>query len=127
MSNVQFSHVDFNAPRTELHDLLNLTGAEVSINRLPAGVSVPFVHAHTENEELYVVLDGSGVVFVDGVEKAITKGDCFCIAPEGQRCLKASEQSPLTYLCLQTKVGSLSHFTMTDAVVREDFTKPSWL
>ncbi len=26
--------------RTELHDLLNLTGAEISVNTLPAGISV---------------------------------------------------------------------------------------
>mgnify|MGYP006957406699 CR=1 FL=1 len=32
--------------RTELHDALALTGAEVSINRLPAGACVPFVHSH---------------------------------------------------------------------------------
>lgn len=30
------------APRTELHDTLGLTGAEVSINQLPAGAGVPF-------------------------------------------------------------------------------------
>ena len=35
--------------RTELHDLLNLTGAEISVNELPAGASVPFVHAHKQN------------------------------------------------------------------------------
>lgn len=127
MFNIQLAHVDFDAPRTELHDLLALTGAEVSLNHLPASVSIPFVHAHTENEELYIVLDGSGVLFVDGEEKAITKGDCFRIAPQGQRCLKASDQSSLTYLCLQTKVDSLAHFTMTDAVVSENFAKPSWL
>ena len=28
-------------PRTELHDVLGLTGAEVSINHLPAGAGVP--------------------------------------------------------------------------------------
>ena len=32
-------------PRTELHDRLGLTGCEVSVNRLPAGAAVPFVHA----------------------------------------------------------------------------------
>ncbi len=32
--------------RTELHDQLSLTGAEVSINNLPAGAGVPFVHSH---------------------------------------------------------------------------------
>lgn len=33
------------APRTELHDALGLTGCEVSVNALPAGAAVPFVHA----------------------------------------------------------------------------------
>ena len=32
--------------RTELHDQLGLTGAEISINHLPAGASVPFIHSH---------------------------------------------------------------------------------
>ena len=41
--------------RGELHDLLNLTGAEVSCNTLPAGASVPFVHHHTQNEEVYLI------------------------------------------------------------------------
>ena len=34
-------------PRTELHDVLGLTGAEISINNLPTGVGVPFVHSHS--------------------------------------------------------------------------------
>ena len=29
--------------RTELHDKLSLTGAEISVNNLPAGAGVPFV------------------------------------------------------------------------------------
>ena len=36
--------------RTELHDKLGLTGAEISVNTLPAGASVPFVHAHKAND-----------------------------------------------------------------------------
>ena len=32
--------------RTELHDKLSLTGAEISVNNLPAGAGVPFVHSH---------------------------------------------------------------------------------
>ena len=42
--------------RTELHDKLGLTGAEISVNTLPAGASVPFVHAHKANEEIYFIL-----------------------------------------------------------------------
>ena len=64
------------APRTELHDKLGLTGAEVSVNRLPAGAAVPFVHAHKQNEELYGVLEGRGELWIDGevVEVKATEG-----------------------------------------------------
>ena len=46
--------------RTELHDKLSLTGAEISINHLSAGGSVPFVHWHKKNEEIYGILSGNG-------------------------------------------------------------------
>ena len=32
--------------RTELHEKLFLTGAEVSINNMAQGTSVPFIHSH---------------------------------------------------------------------------------
>ena len=42
-----------NDARTEFHNSLSLTGAEISINTLPAGANVPFVHSHKQNEEIY--------------------------------------------------------------------------
>ena len=65
--------------RQTLHDRLKLTGAEVSINTLPAGVSVPFVHAHKRNEEVYVVLEGKGMLYIDGEEFQIQAGDVLRI------------------------------------------------
>jgi len=55
-----------NEPRVELKEVLNLSGCELSINELPANVSVPFVHSHKQNEELYLVLKGGGTLFIDG-------------------------------------------------------------
>ena len=52
--------------RTELHDKLSLTGAEISINNLPAGACVPFVHAHKQNEEIYAIIAGTGKAVIDG-------------------------------------------------------------
>ena len=49
-----------------IKELLGLTGMEISMNKLPAGVSVPFYHQHRENEETYVFLKGSGQMQVDG-------------------------------------------------------------
>lgn len=127
MKNAKLQHVDMTASRTELHELLSLTGTEVSINNLPAGVSIPFVHAHTNNEELYIVLSGKGSFFVDGEEFLISEGDCLRVDPKGERCLKAADDSALRYLCIQSREGSLQGYTMSDGIISEEFKKPSWL
>ena len=127
MKNAKLQHVDMTAGRTELHELLSLSGTEVSINNLPAGVSIPFVHAHTNNEELYIVLSGKGSFFVDGEEFLISEGDCLRVDLKGERCLKAADDSALRYLCIQSRAGSLQGYTMSDGIVSEEFKKPSWL
>lgn len=127
MKNAKLQHVDMTASRTELHELLSLTGTEVSINNLPAGVSIPFVHAHTNNEELYIVLSGKGSFFVDGEEFLISEGDCLRVDPKGERCLRAADDSALRYLCIQSRAGSLQGYTMSDGIISEEFKKPSWL
>ena len=65
-----------NEGRVELHEALGLTGAEVSINQLPAGAGVPFVHSHKQNEEIYGILSGKGSVVLDGETVQLTAGDC---------------------------------------------------
>lgn len=127
MLHYQLAHIDMNEDRSELHDLLHLTGAEISYNTLPAGVSIPFVHAHTENEEIYLILEGAGLLYIDGEEIAIRRGDCFRIDPQGHRCLRADADSPLRFMCIQVRAGSLDNFTQSDAVVLQDGPKPSWL
>lgn len=111
-------------PRVELHDALRLSGCEVSINKVQAGQGVPFVHAHKENEEVYGVLSGKGELFLDDTVYALKSGDWFMIPPEGKRALRASVDSDMTYICIQTKKGSLNGFTMDDAILCED--KAPW-
>ena len=65
MANYKLVHSE-PAPRVELHEALGLTGAEVSINTVPPNGGVPFVHVHTNNEELYIVLEGKGELWIDG-------------------------------------------------------------
>lgn len=103
--------------RTELHDLLNLTGAEVSINVLPAGASVPFVHSHKENEEIYAILEGEGYAVIDGENVALKAGDWVRISQSAKRQFFASAEKSLKYICIQVKANSLGGYTMTDAVV----------
>jgi uncharacterized cupin superfamily protein len=103
--------------RVELHEALGLTGAEVSINKLPAGAEVPFVHAHKDNEEIYGVVEGAGSATIDGEEVALVAGDWLRVAPAAKRQFRAAADSAITYVCIQVKEGSLSGFTADDAVM----------
>ena len=89
MSHFQMTSIDLSAPRTELHDTLSLTSAEISCNTLPAGASVPFVHFHEKNEEIYIFLEGEGRLYVDGEERSIKAGDAFRLSPAAKRCISA--------------------------------------
>lgn len=103
--------------RVELHDKLALTGAEISLNELPAGAGVPFVHSHKENEEIYGILAGMGKAVIDGETVALAAGDWLRVAPSAKRQFFAAENSGITYLCIQVKEHSLVQFTATDAVI----------
>lgn len=102
--------------RTELHDRLSLTGAEISINNLPAGAGVPFIHSHKNNEEIYVVLAGKGRAVIDGETTELAAGDWVRISPAGKRQFFAAEDSAISFACIQVKENSLEGYTMDDAV-----------
>lgn len=103
--------------RTELHDILGLTGAEISINNLPAGAGVPFVHAHKNNEEIYAVLSGAGKAVIDGETVELAAGDWLRVAPAARRQFSAAEDSAISYICIQVKENSLEGYTADDAIV----------
>ena len=106
-----------NENRAELHEKLALTGAEISINRLPAGASVPFVHSHKNNEEIYGILSGRGKAVIDGEEIETTAGDWIKVAPSAKRRFFAADDSGIVYVCIQVRENSLEGFTADDAVV----------
>ena len=89
-----------NESRVELHETLSLTGAEISINKLPAGANVPFIHSHKNNEEIN-----------------LTTGDWLRISSAGKRQFFASKDSELTYICIQVKENSLEEFTADDGII----------
>lgn len=118
MRNFSKVHVAQDA-RTELHDLLSLTGAEVSINNLAAGAEVPFVHSHKSNEEIYVILSGKGSAVIDGEAVELSAGDWIRISPSAKRQFSAASDSAVSFACIQVKENSLGLYTMDDAVAEE--------
>ena len=106
-----------NEGRVELHEKLSLTGAEISINQLPAGAIVPFVHSHKNNEEIYGILSGKGKAVIDNETIELTAGDWLRISPAAKRQFFASQESDITYVCIQVKENSLGGFTADDAVL----------
>jgi len=94
---------------------LGLTGCEVSLNRLPAGKGMPFVHSHKQNEELYIVLGGSGIFYVDGEEFPISEGSLIRVGTAGERAWKAGDED-LYFICIQAREGSLEQATLEDGI-----------
>ena len=111
--------------RVTLNSELELTGSEISINELPAGVSVPFVHNHKRNEEVYIIISGKGQFYIDGEEFEVEEGNVIRIDPAGARCVKANDQTPIRFICIQTEAKRLVKFTENDGIPVES--KPTWL
>lgn len=103
--------------RVELHEKLALTGAEISVNKLPAGACVPFVHSHKNNEEIYGILAGKGKVIIDGEEIALAEGDWLKITPAAKRQFFAADDTGIEYVCIQVKENPPGGFTADDAIV----------
>ena len=108
-----------NDARMELHDKLQLTGAEVSVNNLPAGASVPFVHYHKKNEEIYFVTAGKGKAVIDGETVELKAGDWLSISPAGRRQLFAAADEGISYICIQVRENSLEEYTADDAGIEQ--------
>ena len=104
---------------------LSLTGSEISFNYTPAGKFTPFVHSHKLNEEVYIVVSGSGKFMVDADEFDIREGSVIRVAPAGERAIKADENEDLAYICIQAQAGSLTQATQDDGVISES--KASWM
>ena len=87
------------------------------MNRLPAGESLPFVHAHKLNEEVYLFIKGNGLFWVDGEAFEVGEGTAVKVTPAGGRCMKANKDGDLYYICIQAQEHSLTQATREDGVV----------
>ncbi|MFO0699554.1 MAG: cupin domain-containing protein [Nitrospira sp.] len=109
-----------------LHELLGLTGSEISINKMPPKTSMLFYHRHTLNEEIYVFLRGTGEFQIDDKVLPIREGTIVRVAPAGERCWRnTSATEDLLYIVIQARAGTYDGQTVEDGVAVQK--KVSWV
>ena len=99
-----------------LKSVLQLTGAEISLNHLPPKKSMPFYHTHQHNEEIYIVVSGEGEYQVDDVVFPIREGSVVRVDCAGERCLRSTGDRGLSFVTVQVVTGSHSGETIEDGV-----------
>lgn len=107
-----------------LKDVTGSTGTEISFNAIPPETEVPYFHKHTDNEETYIILKGSGDFQVENNCFPIKEGSVIRVAPEPSRGLRNSSAEPMIYMVIQSKEHSLGNYSADDGKMT-GFT-PQW-
>jgi mannose-6-phosphate isomerase-like protein (cupin superfamily) len=85
---------------------LELNGAEVSLNRLPAGAGMPFFHRHKRNEELYIFVGGQGEMQIDDERFQVREGTVVRVTTSAARIWRNVSDGDLYFICIQYREGT---------------------
>jgi mannose-6-phosphate isomerase-like protein (cupin superfamily) len=107
-----------------LRNLLGSAGLEITLNVLPPGKAIPFLHRHQRNDEIYVVIGGRGQFLVDGNSIDVAEGSVFRLSPQAARAWRNNSDQPLYFLCIQYRADSVIEGGTHDGVRVEG--KPAW-
>ena len=107
-----------------LRNLLGSAGLEMSLNAVPPGKIIPFLHRHRENDEVYVVVAGRGQFLVDGECIDVAEGSVLRLAPAAARAWRNNSDAPLYFLCIQYRADSVIEGGTADGQKAEG--KPAW-
>ena len=107
-----------------LRNLLGSAGLEMSLNVVPPGLGMPFLHKHRENDEVYVVVGGRGQFLVDGECIDVAEGSALRLGPAAARAWRNNSEGPLYFLCLQYRADGVIEGGTLDGQKVEG--KPAW-
>jgi mannose-6-phosphate isomerase-like protein (cupin superfamily) len=107
-----------------LQHLLASAGLEISLNVVPPGKGIPFLHRHHQNSEVYVVVGGRGQFLVDGECIDVAEGSVLHMNPPAARAWRNHSDAPLYFLCIQYRADSVIHGGTQDGMRVEG--KPVW-
>ena len=107
-----------------LRSLLGSAGLEMSLNVVPPGQGMPFLHRHRENDEVYVVVGGRGQFLVDGECIDVAEGTVLRLGPAAARAWRNNSDAPLYFLCIQYRADGVIQGGTLDGQKVEG--KPVW-
>jgi len=107
-----------------LRSLLGSAGLEMSLNVVPPGQGMPFLHQHRETDEVHIVVGGPGQFLVDGECIDVEEGTVLRISPPAARAWRNNTDAPLYFLCLQYRADSVVEGGTIDGQKVEG--KPAW-
>lgn len=100
---------------------LGLSFMDFSINKFPPGLELPFAHKHTNQEEVYIVLQGEGEMFIDGELVPFCSGTAIRVDQHALRSIRNTNLTePMYYICIRAQGGKI-------AEIKDDVPKPEML
>lgn len=102
------AQLDLDDPRPGLRSPwreLGLRGVALGLVRLAAGEGYTFLHTHDEQEEVYLVLEGEGVLRVGEEDLVLARGQLVRVSPCAPRALCAGQRDLLVLVAGGTSTG----------------------
>ena len=95
-------------------EILKSTGSEVSFQIMPPNSDIPFLHSHTNQEEIYIFIKGKGQFQVDNNLFNIQEGSIVRVAPNGKRTWRNNSDDIMILMVIQSKAGTLEKYNVLD-------------
>lgn len=102
-----------------LQEQIKATSMEISFTSYEPGQTGPFFHSHKAHEEVYMVIQGSGVMQLDEELIPLNEGTIVRVGPAPSRNIKNTGNTKMIVICAQAQEGSLVGTPMTDGVITE--------
>jgi uncharacterized cupin superfamily protein len=90
-----------------LQKLLGSAGLEISLNVVPPGKGIPFLHRHQQNDEIYIIVAGRGQFLVDSECIDVAEGSVLRMCPPAARAWRNNSDAALYFLCIQYRADSV--------------------
>jgi mannose-6-phosphate isomerase-like protein (cupin superfamily) len=104
---------------SEIREIMAPANSSVERQSLAEAVVYPrdctFPHVHKTTEEIYYILQGQGVIWLEEEQCEVNALDAIAILPGTKHKIKCTGDKPLVFLCM-----CVPHYTDDDTVLIEE-------